>query len=285
MLLPALFFAGIFAHVWGAYNNDRLDLSIDKNVIYCSHKPLVSGLVSVRTAKIIEFSALAIFILLILIASFKISTALYIIAAVSLAYLYNRFNKSSMSINVVGQMYASFAVLIGMSFVVDFDYVVFLSALAIGLNGVYLNIIEADLKDVEGDAVNVPKALGVRFRGKTALNTKKLYLLNEAIKFTMFFLVLAVVFYEKVNIAIPALTCVFFLVNLFVRFLMFKHLSIDREKLKPYIAFQELTSILFISTIYMVIHPLLPIVIVMFVAIWLSLWNKLLWGTYLRPQV
>lgn len=284
-VLVGLFIAGILAHVEGAYNNDRMDLSIDKEASYCSHKPLVSGAISLRTAKIIEVCALLIFILIILVLSPKISTVLFLFGAVSLAYLYNRFNKSNMFINIIGQMYAGFAVLIGMSMVVDFDFIVFLSAIVIGLNGIYLNIIEADLKDVKGDVVNVPKALGVRFEGEKVVNTTRFYLLNECIKLVMFILILAILFREQVITAVLIVACLFFLLNYYVRYMMFKNLTGDREKMKRYIAMQELTSILLISTIYMIIHPLLPIVIVLFVMLWLFLWNRFLWGTYIRPQV
>jgi len=294
-IIAALFFCGIFAHIWGAYNNDRMDLSLDKNVTYCKHKPLVSGSISLKSAKIIEYSALIIFLGLIML-SFYLSflsfylisifyTCVYLLGAVILANSYNRFNKSNMLINITGQMYASFVVLIGMSIVVNFDIIVFFSCLVIGLNGVYLNIIEADLKDIEGDIVNVPKALGVRFEGEKALNISKFYLINEVIKITMFLLIIFVLILEKASIYYIGTACILFVINYFVRISMFKHLSLDREKMKRHIAIQEMTSILLISTMYMIIHPLLPVLIVVFVALWLVIWNKFLWGTYLRPQV
>jgi 4-hydroxybenzoate polyprenyltransferase len=294
-IIVALFFCGIFAHIWGAYNNDRMDLNIDKDAAYCSHKPLVTGSISIKTVKIVEYSSLIIFVGLIMLSLylsslsfFSISalyTYFYLLGAVTLAALYNRFNKSNMLINITGQMYASFVVLIGMSIIVDFGIIVFLSALVMGLNGVYLNIIEADLKDIEGDIVNVPKALGVRFKAGKALNVTKFYLLNEAIKITMFLLIIFILFLEKASFYYIVLACVLFVLNCFVRISMFKHLSPDREKMKRHIAIQEITSILLISTIYMIIHPLLPILVVIFIAMWLVIWNKLLWRTYLRPQV
>jgi len=294
-ILVMLFVAGIFAHIWGCYNNDRMDLSIDKNAAYCSHKPLVSGSISIKSAKIIEYSMLVIFVGIIFfslylsrLSFFSISTlyvCFYLLGAVVLAASYNRFNKSNMFINITGQMYASFVVLIGMSIVVDFDGILFVSALVIGLNGVYLNIIEADLKDIEGDIVNVPKALGLRFQGGKASNITKFYLVNDLIKIVMFLLILFVLFLEKVSIYYFGIAFILFFINYIVRISMFKHLSADREKMKRHIAVQELTSILLISTMYMIIHPLLPILIVVFVAFWLIVWNKILWGTYLRPQV
>lgn len=294
-ILIALFFGGIFAHIWGGYNNDRMDLSIDKNATYCAHKPLVSGSISIKSAKIIEYSALVTFVGIIIFslylsrpAFFSLSTlyvCFYLLGAVALAAFYNRFNKSNMFINITGQMYATFVVLIGMSLVVNFDKIVFFSSLVMGLNGIYLNIIEADLKDIEGDIVNVPKALGVRFEGEKALHIFKFYLVNEGIKIVMFLLVLVVLLLEKASIYYIGIACILFVINYFVRISMFKHLSPDREKMKRHIAVQELTSILLISTMYMIIHPLLPVLIVVFVALWLVLWNKFLWGTYLRPQV
>lgn len=298
-ILIALFVGGIFAHICGGYNNDRLDLSIDKNAKYCEHKPLVSGSISIKTAKIIECIALLIFVGLVLYSSYIsessittvlksnriISTVIYLLCAASLAYLYNRFNKSNMLINVVGQMYASFAVLIGMSIIVDFNFIVFLSAIVIGLNGVYLNIIEADLKDVGGDIVNVPKALGVRFEKGKAVNIFKFYLVNELIKIVMFALILLILLLENVGIYYYILACIFFVVNCLVRITMFKNMSSNREKMKRYIAAQEITSILLISTIYIVVNPFLPIIIVLLIILWLSIWNKLLWNTYIRPQV
>jgi 4-hydroxybenzoate polyprenyltransferase len=284
-IIIGLFIAGILSHIWGGYNNDRLDLSIDKTADYCSQKPLVSGTISIRDAKIIEFSLQIFVISLILLMSPRISTLGYLFGAFSLAYLYNRYNKSNMFINIIGQMYASFAVLVGMSLIVNFDYIIFISAIVIGLNGIYLNIIEADLKDIKVDIINVPKALGLKFKRNKAVNITKLYLLNEGIKIIMYILVFYILYLEEIGTIVTSIALVFFIVNFIIRASMFKQLSSNREKMKPYIVLQELTSILFISTIYMIVHPAIPIIIVLFVMIWLVIWNKILWGTHLRPQV
>jgi 4-hydroxybenzoate polyprenyltransferase len=280
-----LFFAGVLSHIWGCYNNDRLDLSIDKKAKYCAHKPLVSGSVSLKTATIIEFAALIIFVSLIAFISPKISTIFYLFGAIFLAYLYNRYNKSNMFINIVGQMYATFFALVGMSIVVDFDQIVFLSAIVMGINGVYLNIIEADIKDIKGDIVNVPKSLGVKFKKDKAIGIAKFYLLNEIMKFSAYIIIFYILLLEEVEINIILLTCLFFALNFLVRIAMFKNLSPNREKMKPYIAAQELSSILFISMIYIIVYPFIPLLVVLFVIIWLSIWNKILWGTLFRPQV
>jgi 4-hydroxybenzoate polyprenyltransferase len=284
-IIIGLFIVGIFAHVWGAYNNDRFDLLIDKNAFYCIHKPLVSGTISINTAKKIEYIILFVFILLTIIISPKISTSIYLIIAIILAYTYNRFNKSSMITNIIGQMYASFVVLVGMSVVVDFDYIVFLSAIVIGFNGVYLNVVEADLKDIEGDVVNVPKALGVRINNGSASNTIKLYLLNDIIKGIIFLLIIQILILEEIGTYIILIAFGIFFCNYYIRYIMFKSLSENREKMKKYFATQEFTSILLISTIYIIINPLIPIIIILFVILWLCIWNKYLWGTFLNPQV
>ena len=223
--------------------------------------------------------------ILVLAMSPKVTTIGYFLGAYSLAYVYNKYNKSNMFINVVGQMYAGFVVLGSMSFIVNFDYIVFLSAIVIGLNGVYLNIIEADLKDIKGDIVNVPRALGLKFKNGKATNITKFYLLNEFIKIVMYILVFYILYLENVELTLKIIALIFFGLNFIIRIIMFKRLSSNREKMKPYFALQELTSILFISMIYVFIHPLLPIIVILFVVIWLFIWNKILWGTYLRPQV
>ncbi len=284
-IIIGLFAIGILSHLWGCYNNDRLDLKIDKTADYCSHKPLVSGTISLKTAKKIEFSIFIIIAILVLSMSPKVTTIGYFLAAYSLAYLYNKYNKSNMFINVIGQMYAGFVVLASMSFIVNFDYRVFLSAIVIGLNGVYLNIIEADLKDIKGDIVNVPRALGLKFKNDRATNITKFYLLNEFIKIIMYILVFYILYLENVEITLKIFALIFFGLNFIVRLLMFKRLSSNREKMKPYFALQEITSILFISMIYVFIHPFLPIIVILFVITWLFIWNKILWGTYFRPQV
>ena len=281
----AAFVAGILAHIWGCYNNDRLDLPIDRQASYCAHKPLVSGSISISSALKIEFSALSAFVLILLVLSPRLSTTFYLAGFIGLALTYNRFNKSNMFINIIGQFYATFYCLTGMSLVIDFDGIVFLSALVIGLNGIYLNIIEADLKDFEGDVVNVPKALGVAFQNGRAINKTRFFLLNEGIKLTMLFLILTILHLEEAGTGIFFVASVLFFVNWGVRMVMFARLYPDREKMKRYIALQELTSILLISTIYMIVHPMLPIIVVGFVTVWLLLWNKLLWGTFIRPQV
>jgi len=294
-----LFLGGMFAHIWGGYNNDRLDLSIDKQAYYCKHKPLVSGSIKLQTAKIIEICAALIFIICILYASLlsttqvsnKIfsyrffSTILYLFCALALAYLYNKYNKSNMFINVFGQFYASFAVLLGMSIIVDYDIILVLTAVVIGLNGVYLNIIEADLKDVEGDIINVPKALGVIFKMGKVEHIGKFYLVNESIKVTMFILIISILILQEVPLLYFLIACSYFLLNCIIRVSMFIHLSTNREKMKHYIAAQELSSILLIGTIFMILHPFTPLFLVLFISLWLISWNKALWNTYVRPQV
>ena len=284
-IIVGLFLIGILSHVWGAFNNDRLDLETDKNAEYCSHKPLITGSITLKNAKIIEYSFFLIIIALVLIISPKVSTLGYLMGAYILAYLYNRYNDSKMFINVVGQMYASFAILVSMSIITDFDFIVFLSAIVIGLNGVYLNIVEADLKDIKCDRVNVPKSLGLKFNEEKAKNITKFYLLNEVIKIVMYIIVFLILYLEEVELNIKIIAIILFLLNFVVRILMFKRLSPDREKMKPFFALQEFTSILFISIIYVIISPLVPIIIILIVIFWLSFWNKILWGTYLRPQV
>ena len=92
-IIAGLFVVGILSHIWGAYNNDRLDLCIDKGADYCSHKPLVSGTISIKRAKIIEYSILLIIICIVLVMSPKLATLGYLFGAYLLAYLYNRYNK------------------------------------------------------------------------------------------------------------------------------------------------------------------------------------------------
>jgi len=279
------FIAGILAHVWGCYNNDRWDLPVDRQASYCLHKPLVSGRISVSSAVKVEFGALFSFVLILLALSPRLSTTLYLVGFIGLALLYNRFNKSNMFIDIIGQLYATFFALAGMSVVKDFDGVVFLSAILLGLNGVYLNIVEADLKDIEGDVVNVPKALGVVFQDGKAINKTKFDLLNEVLKLIMFILILVILHLENAGTGIFITAWAFFLVNWGVRRAMFARLSSDREKMKRYIALQELTSVFLISTIYMIVHYTIPVIVVGFVVVWLTSWNSFLWGTLVRPQV
>ena len=101
----------------------------------------------------------------------------------------------------------------------------------------------------------------------------------------MFILIISILLLEKAGVNYLLLAFCLFFINYLVRLSMFKNLSSDREKIKRYIAAQELTSIFLISTIYMIINPFLPIIVIVFVIIWLSIWNKVLWGTYFRPQV
>ena len=294
-----LFVAGVFAHFSGSINNDRMDLSIDKTADYCVHKPLVSGKILSSQAKWVEYLLMTLFAALVLFVSLisnssvisrisvprPIFTVFYIVCAIFLAYAYNRWNKSNMFINIIGQFYAGFVVLIGMSIVVDFDMMLGLIALIIGLNGVYLNIVEADIKDIKSDIVNVPKALGVRVSGGRAYNVLKFYVVNDLIKIVMFLLIFWVVYLENVGLWIFSVAILLFFLNYGVRVILFVNLGRNREILKRIIAGQELTSILLIGTVFMVVNLWIPLILVVVVILWLSFWNKILWNTYLRPQV
>ncbi|MBU1940626.1 MAG: hypothetical protein KKC68_02520, partial [Candidatus Thermoplasmatota archaeon] len=290
---------GIFAHIGGSYNNDRMDLTIDRTAEYCAHKPLIRGNIALNTVVKLEVSAIVLFAGLVFGVSIfspssvpttfpmlrPLSTLGYILGGLILAFGYNRWNKSIMFVNVIGQFYAGFVVLMGMSIVTIFNPIIGITALIIGLNGIYLNIIEADIKDIAGDVVNVPKALGVRIENGKAFHIWKFYLVNDGIKIGMFFLILYVLVLEDASQNIILMAILLFMLNYLVRILLFKNLGMDREYLKRFIAAQEITAILLISTIYMVINPWIPVILFIIVVVWLVLWNKLLWGTYLRPQV
>jgi 4-hydroxybenzoate polyprenyltransferase len=290
-----LFTAGILVNTWGAYNNDRMDIDIDSKADYCAHKPLVKGSISIEEAKTFEYILLASFIFLMIVISLYshlpaqnnliLYTLLYILGGVGLGYVYNRYNKSNMFINVIGQFYALFGVLIGMSIVISFNWIVFLSAWVIGLNAIYLNIVEADLKDMGADEINVPKALGLKFKEGKALNTSKFYLLNEGLKVTMFAIIILILFLENVGTLIFLGAFILFGVNYLIRREMFENLSDNREEMKFYIAGQEFTSIMLISLIYVIVSPFIPVIVILIIITWLVTWNKFLWGTWIRPQV
>lgn len=287
-IIIVLFVLGFLAHVWGAYHNDRMDYRIDKDAEYCQHKPLIAGTVDRWSAFLIECTLITTLFLIVFLLSETINwiITIYAIGAIGLAWAYNRYNKDSQTANIIGQMYAAFVVLLGMSMIVRFDAIVFLSAIAIGLNGVYLNIVEADIKDVDGDIVNVPKALGVYFGPDGyAQNIGKFYMLNECLKLVIGGIVISTLILLEASIWLIVLAFILYCVNWVIRGRMFIHMCSDREHMKNHIALQELTAIMFISTIYMAIHWSIPLIVVLYIFVWLVLWDKIMWGTWLRPQV
>ena len=280
-----LFIAGLLAHAWGAYNNDRHDLGIDRKAGYCSHKPLVSGKVGRVTAFWLETLFLFAFMAVIVVISPSMWTLGYMLAAIGIAAVYNRFNKSSQFINIVGQFYATFVVLIGMSLVVTFDLRILFIALAMGVNGVYLNTVEADLKDIGGDDINVPKALGVRVERGILVNWQRFAIYAMVLRGVVACLVLLTVMALGMPKGILYLVLFVALVNYGTATLFFVKMSPDREAMKPYIMIQELSAILLISIPFMYVWPFLPLVVLVFAAAWLCVWNFVLWGKPMAPQV
>jgi hypothetical protein len=138
---------------------------------------------------------------------------------------------------------------------------------------------------MEADEINVPKALGLKFKEGKALDISKFYLLNEGLKVTMFALIILILFLENVGTLIFLGAFVLFGINYLIRREMFENLSENREEIKFYIAGQEFTSIMLISLIYVIISPLIPVIVILIIITWLVTWNKFLWGTWIRPQV
>ena len=91
--LLGLFIIGIFISIFGVVQNDYFDLEIDKKSEYVSERPLVTGIVSLKGARILILFSFFASIILAYVFFFTILSFLTLLLSSFLGTLYNKYSK------------------------------------------------------------------------------------------------------------------------------------------------------------------------------------------------
>jgi 4-hydroxybenzoate polyprenyltransferase len=176
--LILLFFIGFFGHAYGMTHNDLIDYIIDKNVPDISDRPLLSGTISIKQARIFALFCLVVMFILALILSFltkQYFSLIFLIIPVICVTIYNIISKKI--------PFADILLSIGMFFFIFYGaqsqqfgfysqpILVWIICFFGAIQMLSINIIAGGFKDVETDAKQKVKT-GVMILGLQIIGNK-----------------------------------------------------------------------------------------------------------------
>ena len=297
-LLFILFIIGFLYHVYGFVLNEYIDIDVDKKSKDLNKKPLISGIVPKNHALFIAFSScISAFILTIYFFT-DIFPLLFLIFSIILGSIYDFYGKKIPGLDFVLGFSFFFICLMGASTISnDFTIVTYIVCSIYFIHISFNNSIEGGLKDVDHDylasAKTLATVLGVFVQNGRLKVTKKFIALSYFLKFIFIFLIILLCIQPEINLfnfEKNFLQIILFILLLAATlFIMYKflYLSIfDRSKLKKLYSLHEMFSyFLLIISLSLMIELWPTIFLIFFPFIWYILFNFILFGKLLQPQV
>lgn len=288
-----LFLIGILFHVYLFVLNEVQDVSIDKQSKSLAGKPLVDGSITLKNAKIVVFSSVALIFILTFSFFFEQALILIAIGLVALVFggLYDFLGKRFPHADYFIALMLFFVALYG-GFSVSTDISLFAYVIAfLALFQMLINNIIAGLKDVDHDyldgGLSTPLRLGVQIKGSQFFISKRFMAyvaLLKTVHISLMFLPFMVGWmpYEDWQLYMVVLL-VFVSVFFMVRFLTMK--VFERKKLMRAIGLHEMFAFMaipflllgFIGYVAMFILVVLPVV-------WLGVFLVIMYGK-LMPAI
>ena len=297
-LLFIIFLIGIFAHIWGYILNDYADVEVDKKSSYLQKKPLVSGSISKKNALLVAIIAAIITFALTIIFFPSIYSILLLSLATILTIIYDFFGKKiphfSDSI-VAGALF--FFCLFGASTVSnDFTYVLYIVCLLFFVDIIFINGIEGGLKDVDHDSLAGAKTLaiitGVRVNGENLSITRKFSTIAYSLMAIFIGMIILLSFQPEIdlwrsgNYIIQVIIVLLAIVTVFISYKLLNLSTFDRSKIKKLIAGHSAASGALIFTMLLPIVGIwIAVFLLLFPVIWYTVFNYILFGKPLQPQI
>jgi 4-hydroxybenzoate polyprenyltransferase len=300
-VLFLLFLIGFLGHTYGFVLNDIVDYKIDKSSKEIKDRPLLSGTISLKNAKIFAYlsllGSLVIASLLAYITQIFMPLILLVISG-SFITLYNLISKKYPFTDIFVSLGIFFLILYG-SFTVEGTFSsltawVWFICLLGSIQTFFMQVVAGGMKDVENDykkgAHTLAIKLGVRIKNKklkvsSAFKTLafSIQLFNIVVVFLPFFIIL--------NVRSPTLFNLFQWISIGVVSVLMFYLSYKLLFMKE---FKRMKARKFIGSHYIINFALAPILLmslnpcagllVFFPAVGFILSNVILHGTILQPK-
>jgi 4-hydroxybenzoate polyprenyltransferase len=295
--LMILFCIGVLFHIYGFVLNDYADIEVDKKSVDLKKKPLVSGLIPMHHALIITFIAVVSIYILTIAFFYSAFSVLVLSLAIFLGGIYDYFGKKISHISdffVAGAL--AFIVLYGASTVSSsLTVIVYIISLMIFIGIVFANAVEGGLKDVDhdylGGAKTIPTLLGVKVVDGRLLMSKRFlgfaYGLIALCFLLLFFLFMqpAINFFDgdylRLSIVVVLLVLILFVSFKFLSLSLFKRLKMKRL----YAVMNSLAGVVLLITLYPFIGLEYLVVLLLIPITWYVVFNTLLYGKPLQPDV
>lgn len=298
MVLSLLFLIGFFYHIYGFVLNEYIDVDVDRKSIDLQTKPLVSNQITKRSAIVLSLSAAACCCLLTLYFSPAIQPLALLLLALLLGGIYDILGKRIPGSDFILGLSFFFMCLMGASTVSDtFTTVTYIVCSIYFIHIVFNNAVEGGLKDVDHDtaagAKTLATRLGVRIQDNTLFVTRPFVLFSWSIK--MIFIGLIVSLWlqpqTRLSFSLENTVHILFLV-LFVGIVFFtmhtflSATTFERTRLKRLFSIHEISSYFLLVLSLFPLIGLSPTLILLFLPfLWFILFNVILYGKALQPQV
>lgn len=298
MVLCVLFLIGFFYHIYGFVLNEYIDVDVDKKSNDLQTKPLVSNQISKRSAMVLLFSAAACCCLLTLYFSPAIQPLLFLLLALFLGGVYDVLGKRIPGSDFILGLSFFFMCLMGASTVSDsFTTVTYIVCSIYFIHIVFNNAVEGGLKDVDHDttagAKTLATRLGVRIQDNKLSITTSFALFSWTFKMIFIGLIVSLWFQPETTLSfalentVQILLLVLFVGIIFVTMHTFlSATTFERTRLKRLFSIHEISSYFLLVLSLFPLIGLSPTLLLLFLPfLWFILFNVILYGKALQPQV
>lgn len=299
-ILFLLFLVGFLGHTYGFVLNDIIDYRLDKSSKEISDRPLISGTISIKKAKIFAFSSMFVAFAIAFYIAFKTESFFPIgILAISAFFItiYNLISKKFPFMDIFVALGIFFLILYGASTVINSIQVTNLAWFVCILGSIqvlFMQTIAGGMKDIENDfkrgARTLAIKMGVRItNGKLKVSSSfktlayGIQLIDMIVVFLPFFIIwnvynLSILQYFQWGIIAFIGIIMFFLSH---RLLSMKHF--ERMKARKLIGSHYMINFTLVPIMLMALNPWAGL-LMFFPGLGFILSNIILHGTLLQPK-
>ena len=295
-LLFVLFLIGILYHIYGFVLNEYMDVEVDKKSSDLKDKTLVSGKIKSKNALFIVCLSCFFACLLTIIFFQYMLPILFLLSALFLGGVYDIFGKKIPGLDFILGGGFFFICLMGASTVSsNFSPLIYIVCLVYFIHIAFNNSVEGGLKDVDHDNLAGAKTLAtcmeVNIKSSRLKVTKSFVVFSVILKLVFFGLIILLCVQPEINISenyiVQIVLIVFFAAMAF--YTMYKFLNrpvFVRSRLKTLFSLHEISSYFILVIALSPLIELWPTIVLFFLPfIWYILFNFILYGKLLQPQV
>lgn len=289
-LLTIVFFIGLTAHIFGFAFNHYMDIEVDRLIDTISKRPLASGSITKRNARLYIISVFFIGFLLTYY-FFGIQLLLLYLIGIFLASIYDLFSKRIIGMDFILAASVTTGVVFGAATVsFQFSFLVQILCILAFIQTLNLNLIAGGIKDADHDFMISSKHISTRL-GVQVKNG--IFLIPNSFKFLAYLFGVAYAFIVLIPVILGSVTLHIFLfftliiLNVFFFIITFKMLSLqnfERQQVRKYVVLQYTINWLNIPILLMSNAPWAGLLL-LYPIFGLIVSNLLLYRTVLRPQV
>ena len=297
--LLVLFFIGLLVNVGGQIHNDIVDVEIDKRSKELKKRPLVSGTVSMKTAKIIILLCLIAVIALLVVFIPNVYAIIILFIGFGSGTLYNLYSKKLPGSDLFLSVCMAFFIFFGAVAVTDnfqgINDIGIMTWIVAAITFIHVFLMDAlggGLKDLKNDknagAKTLAIYLGVKINDKLHITNSYIAIILFFEFFTVIFALVPFIFYE---IDYTLVQMIFIIVLLFgmvfstLRLLTLK--IFDRKKIKAINRNHELTGYVLVPTILInIIGIYYALFLILLPMIWFLFFNYIMYkDSWFNPKV